>query len=92
MNEAKSGAVVLSKSGRDSGRYFVVVRIVNDDYVYIVDGELRKLEKPKLKKVKHLKFTGDVLEGIAAKLSEGKQIFDSEIRSAVRKYAEKIGG
>ena len=32
------GQVVYSKSGRDSGRYYAVVEIVNADYVRIADG------------------------------------------------------
>ena len=45
------GQVVFSTGGRDKGRPFVVVSI-EGDYLYVVDGMLRKLERPKLKKVK----------------------------------------
>jgi ribosomal protein L14E/L6E/L27E len=48
------GQVVRNSSGRDTGRLFFVVKIVDDEYVFISDGKKRKLEKPKLKKVKHL--------------------------------------
>ena len=92
MDNSELGAIVFSKSGRDSGRYFVVCKVLNEDYVMITDGDLRKLSKPKLKKVKHLRMTGERLDAIAEKFCEGKQVFDSEIRSAVRKYMEKIGG
>ena len=43
------GSVVLSTAGRDKGRFFLVVAIVDDKYVKIADGELRPQEKAKLK-------------------------------------------
>ena len=83
------GSVVLSAAGRDKGRFFLVVAIVDDKYVKIADGELRPQEKAKLKKIKHLKFNGDVIEKIAQKILTDKQVFDAEIRSALRVYNEQ---
>lgn len=83
------GSVVLSTAGRDKGRFFLVVAIVDDKYVKIADGELRPQEKAKLKKIKHLKFNGDVIEKIAQKILTDKQVFDAEIRSALRVYNEQ---
>ncbi len=80
------GMVVFSRAGRDKGRFFMVKEIIDDNFVSIVDGEVRKLDKPKLKKIKHLKKTDDVLENIAAKLIKGTKVFDAEVFSALRKY------
>ncbi len=88
-NSIQIGAVVWSVMGRDSGRFYVVVEKVSDNYVYIVDGETRRLEKPKLKKLKHLKYNGENLESIGLKLVEGKQVFDAEIRSALKAHNTK---
>jgi len=80
------GSVVYSNAGRDEGRYYMVYEILDDTFVTIVDGNLRKMSKPKKKKLKHLKNYGDVLENIAEKLKEGKKVYDAEIFSALRKY------
>lgn len=80
------GSVVFSRAGRDKGNFFMVLEIVDDTFVNIVDGDIRKLDKPKRKKTKHLKNTNDVLEGIAVKVIKGTKIFDAEIFSALRKY------
>jgi len=48
------GQLVKSKAGRDKGKLFIIKEIINDKYVYIVDGELRKISNPKKKKIKHL--------------------------------------
>ena len=90
MKKIEPGSVVFSKAGRDSGRFYIVTEIVDADYVKIVDGELRRIDKPKLKKIKHLKAEGEVVEKIALKLVEGKKVFDAEIRSILRHYNGSI--
>ena len=67
-----------------------MIEIVDDEYVTIADGDLRRVDKPKLKKIKHLKPQGDVIVKIADKLAEGKKIFDAEVRSALRAYNGSI--
>ncbi len=83
------GQVVFSKVGRDSGKYYVVVEIVDGTKVRIADGDLRRIAKAKLKNVKHLQSDGDILERIAEKLKNGTQVFDAELYSALRFYNEK---
>lgn len=58
--ELQIGQFVKSKAGRDKGNVLIVFGIVDEQYVLVVDGDLRKLEKPKKKKVKHLSKIGDV--------------------------------
>ena len=86
MGPITVGSVVFSKAGRDKGNFFMVLEILDDAYVNIVDGEIRKLDRPKRKKIKHLKNTNDVLEPIAVKVIKGTKIFDAEVFSALRKY------
>lgn len=54
------GKIVISKSGRDKGEWFVIVKI-EDSYIYIADGKIRKLENPKRKNPKHLQKTNKFL-------------------------------
>jgi len=87
MNEnLKVGAIILSKSGRDKDRYFLIYKIENTGYVLLVDGHIRKLDKPKLKKIKHISFTGNIADNIAVKFENDKQVFDSEVFSALKAY------
>lgn len=78
------GRVVFSKAGRDKGKYFIIVDIIDEQYVHISDGDLRRLSCPKKKKLKHLDIKPEVLEGIRDKLLNGKKVFDAELRSAIR--------
>jgi large subunit ribosomal protein L14e len=74
------GAVVLSKAGRDAGRYFVVVGKVDSQYVLVADGDLRKIQNPKKKKIKHLDVKPVTIPTVKEKLIRGSGLWDAEIR------------
>lgn len=77
--------LVISVSGRDKNRIFMITEMLDSNYVLIADGMLRKLENPKKKKVKHLEKTTFVLnERLLQKISEGKKITNAELRKAIR--------
>lgn len=61
-SDLKVGQVVKSISGRDKGKIFLIFEVIDDDMVKIVNGKLRGVEKPKLKKAKHLMIYNDVIE------------------------------
>lgn len=50
------GSVVKSKAGRDKEAFFVVLEL-RQDRALIADGRERKVEKPKLKNLRHLSPT-----------------------------------
>ena len=87
-DDVRIGSVVLSTQGRDKGMYFVVVAKGKDLY-YLADGGMRNLKSPKKTNVKHVSDSGVVLESIAAKLAEGKKVFDSEVKSALRQFNQQ---
>ncbi len=57
------GSVVISKAGRDKGKKLIVVEMERDEYALVADGGLRKVEKPKKKKLRHLQSTQEVYGG-----------------------------
>ena len=80
-NNSHIGEIVYSKSGRDSNRNFIVIGILNEEYVYIVDGSLRTIDKPKKKKIKHLVFSGRVSEELRELVLSGQNISNSMVKS-----------
>lgn len=76
------GQVVYSKNGRDKGLPFIV-KSIEGEYVFLVDGDLRKLEKPKKKKMRHVQITNYVCHEIKSKLENNSYILDAEIRKAL---------
>ena len=77
------GMVVKSKAGRDAGRYFVVLKGADEGYVLIADGDLRKVAKPKRKKIKHLDIRMVSIPAVKAKLLAGEMPQDFEIREGL---------
>ena len=75
------GSVVISKAGRDRGRRFLVVGVVDDDFVMVANGALRKMNRQKKKRRKHLKPTGQVATALRERLSQGKPVEDHELRT-----------
>ncbi len=83
MQDLCTGQVVISTAGRDKDHKFVVLCIIDDQYVYISDGDTRKLEKPKKKKQKHLIKLNRVISEIKDKYVSGK-LSNSEIRKLLK--------
>lgn len=82
----KIGQVVTSLAGRDKGRPFIVLEIVDSVFVKVVDGDLRRVDNPKLKKIKHLNVSGKVVKEIEALQISGAKLTNDKIR----KYLERI--
>ena len=78
----QKGIVAISKKGRDKGRAFMVLCEVDADFVLVADGDLRKLEKPKRKRRKHLVATSRELPGMLSRYEEGR-LLDSDLRKAL---------
>jgi len=91
LNESDlSGQIVVSKCGRDSGRNLIVIGFFQEDIVLVSDGRLRKAEKPKKKKMKHLFFTGHYADEIRALLLSGQTVTNGQIKNALSKVKEVI--
>ena len=55
MDRYELGMLAKSKAGHDAGHVYVILD-VDDAYVYLVDGSIRTLDKPKKKKKKHVQI------------------------------------
>ena len=80
------GGIAVSTQGRDKGRYYLIVGIEQGGLIAVTDGNFKKLAAPKKKNIKHLQLLPDKAEAIALKIIEGKQVFDTEIYSALKNY------
>ena len=84
------GSIVYSKAGRDKGRMYMLLDWDEaQGRALVVDGDVKTIANPKKKNARHLHYKGEDLEALADKLKQGKQIFDSEIKSALRQHADK---
>lgn len=78
-----TGRVVLSTQGRDEGRAFVILSVLDDQYVMMADGLTRKLAHPKKKKIKHLKPKPVRMDHLEA-LRAANTLQDASIRNFLK--------
>lgn len=88
--DLKIGQLVRSKAGRDKDNRFLVYKIVDGSYVFICDGDLRKMRKPKKKKVKHLMIYNTVLTEFAEKLQSNENLDDAFVRRLLEPYKKNV--
>lgn len=74
------GTIVVSKAGRDAGRPFVVLEWDGGNWVWLADGDLRKVQKPKKKKVLHLRVTSHRLDYTPDMREDKAGTLDARIR------------
>ena len=78
----KRGQIVWSRAGSDKGSFLSVIDF-SDKVAYVCDGKRYKLDRPKLKNLKHIGVTNTVLNEI--KLST-----DKALRTALAEYRSKL--
>lgn len=83
--EIVEGSIVRSIAGRDKGDLFIVLAR-EGDFVYLANGELRKVDRPKKKKLKHLQMTNSMSEFIHSKLHTQGKVTNSEVRKALAEF------
>jgi len=49
------GWMASSQAGHDKNKIYIIIEETNE-YVWLCDGDLRKLENPKRKRIKHVQF------------------------------------
>ena len=81
------GSFVQSLAGRDKGKIFLVVG-VEDNYVYLVDGDIRKIENPKRKKIKHVELTRYFDGNLAERIAKKNKITNQDIKRVIREIQE----
>ena len=89
MVDIEAGSIVKALCGRDENRLFVVLD-ADGEYAHIADGHSRPLEKPKLKKLKHLKYLGNCHESkVYEKLMTGTRIENAEILKVINLFSSE---
>lgn len=83
--DIRVGQIVKSKAGRDKDKLFIVLDVVDDFYILVVDGRLRKLENPKLKNIKHLMIYKSVIDDLSERKAKN-DINNSYIRKVLAPF------
>jgi len=91
MNRYEVGMLAISKAGHDLNHIYVVVK-EEGEYVFLSDGRIRTLDRPKKKKKKHIQPVCEISSIIADKISSGKKIENEDIKRIIKLYSAKKNG
>lgn len=91
LEELQVGQLVLSWAGKDKGRHFLILKI-DGAFVYLADGDLRKVSRAKRKNIKHVRPLRQVSPQIAQKIQRGLRLTDQEVKEAISQMAPKREG
>ena len=79
------GLFATSLAGHDKNKVYIIIR-EEDEYVYLVDGAIRKKENPKCKKVKHIQIIKNDVSDTGEKIKAGQNVNNEEIKRAIKIY------
>lgn len=86
----KLGQVVRIIKGRDEGKYAVIIRIIDDRFVLLADGDKRKYDRPKKKNLKHLDLMDYISLEIKSSLQESGRVSNGKLRFVVNKFEHEV--
>lgn len=89
IREINKGQLVKSRAGRDKDNFFLIYDW-DDEFIYVVDGDTRRIQNPKKKNIKHLWYTERIAMDIKEKLLEGKKVTNADIRQALEELIVTI--
>ncbi len=88
MEDISRSDIVISTAGRDQGKLFYVIG-TEGVYVLLANGKDRKLERPKRKKTKHVRFVTRRESRVAEKIKTGVKVLNSELRRDLAELCQK---
>ena len=90
-NPISTADVVISTAGRDPGGLFYVLE-TDDQFVTLVNGRNRPVEKPKRKKRKHVEKVLRSETRVAEKLRSGDKVLNGELRRDLASLSRSMQG
>ena len=82
VDRVEKGMLAKAKAGHDKGKIYIIYEL-DETYVYLVDGIIRKIENPKRKKRKHVQIIceqHDVSGMDDVGIKRILKLFDKELR------------
>ncbi|MBM7601766.1 ribosomal protein L14E/L6E/L27E [Virgibacillus halotolerans] len=94
MNESDSvprvGQVVRIRQGREAGQFAVVIRMIDERFVLLADGEKRKYDRPKKKNVNHIEVMDFISPEVQSSLLETGRVTNGKLRFAITKFVNEV--
>lgn len=77
------GCFATSIAGHDHNNIYVIID-ADDQYVYLVDGKIRKVNNPKKKKLKHVQLIKRTDDTIAGRINNNVALSNEDIKYAIK--------
>lgn len=83
-----TGMFATSLAGHDKGQIYIIIK-EEGEYVYLSDGHIRGIEKPKKKKKKHIQIMKTGIDAaLTEKIRTQQTVCNEEIRHALKNRAK----
>lgn len=86
MQEFVVGELVVSTAGHDMGQFYVIVEILNENYVALADGKNKPITSPKKKKIKHILSLGQKDDDFEEKISQKDVDSNAYIKKILKNF------
>jgi large subunit ribosomal protein L14e len=83
------GQFVLITQGREAGQYAIVIKVLDERFVLIADGDKRKFHSPKKKNIHHLEFFDCVSPEVQNSILETGRVTNGKLRYALTKFVNE---
>ena len=77
------GCFATSIAGHDHNNIYVIID-ADDEYVYLVDGKIRKVNNQKKKKLKHVQLIKRTDDTIAGRINNNVALSNEDIKYAIK--------
>lgn len=88
MSNELKGFMAKSLSGHDKGTIYFIIED-DEKYLYLADGRLKKKDKPKKKKRKHVQIIKNENSLLYRKIQDNQSISDDEIKYEIKQLTSK---
>lgn len=86
MQEFRVGDLVVSTAGHDMGQFYVIVEILDKNYVALADGKNKPITSPKKKKIKHILSLGQRDVDFEEKISQKDVDSNAYIKKILKNF------
>lgn len=80
------GQIVKINKGRDAGGFACIIKIEDSRFVYIADGDKRKVDRSKKKNVNHLQLFDFISPEVKNSIEQTGRVTNAKLRFAISTY------
>ena len=84
------GQVVRILRGREAGQHAIIIKLIDERFVLLADGEKRKYDRPKKKNRNHISLTNFISPEVQNSLLETGRVTNGKLRFAIDKYVSEL--